>query len=237
MLGLISFCVFLLFGCAEPLPNNDMKSTEIPTTGKQVKRSTSDKIKDEDFNSFISSFTEKELPIIANSGYADDFKIFTVDSRDSRKIDRETAIKHLCGGDMKLSKEPEGGLYEYYYGYRFSSDNFICVLYYKPSVDYFNGYYIATFDFSGNLISNQVVAGDLWEQSQLESVITKDYEIKSIELLYTYPKVESYKEIEAYRVNKYYKITDKGEIVFQKEDDMGQVTCIVTENGRLIIKE
>lgn len=148
----------------------------------------------------------------------------------------DTAIKYFFDGNKKLNKQPSGGIYEHYYGYRLPSNgDYVLVFYFRqPSVDEYP-YRLASFDYNGKLIDHLGVSGWLGQfdpEAQRECIINADWTINIEELSnidhLTAKKVPDSDEYQfnVKRIDFVYQITEEGRFKLVKTDDLGSCTYI-----------
>ena len=234
MIPLLSIGLLFVFSCGDAPKGESLKPEQ--EIRSQEEYGHDKEITNKAFDALVSRFQIKELPLLGTL-HAKEFDIFdysklTLKERyEKKRIPIDTAVKYFFKGDKELNKQPSGGIYEHYYGYRFSSNgDYVLLFYYRPSDDtYF--YRVATFDFEGNLIDDLGVGGQLGEEAQKEFLITEDLKIETQEISFDISTYSDSLGVEAYQVNEYYQIKPTGKIELIRKDEIGQVTYIEDENS------
>ncbi len=169
----------LLQGCSNTEINEKQNAINMDTTihNKVIVDTVSP------FQSFVNKFDYRELPYNINVASNDwiNFNKTTLS-----EINRADVVKFLCNKNDNCVKQPTGGFYQYYFGYRIKLKEKVGLIYYRISSDY-TGYVLSIFDTVGVLQSSLFLSGVKGEydpEAQKEAVIGSDCLIEIGEIIF-----------------------------------------------------
>jgi len=188
------------------------------------------------FQNFVNKFDYRELPYEINIASNDwiNFNIAT-----TSEISRADAIKFLCNKDDNCVKQPTGGFYQYYFGYRVKLNDKVGLIYYRTSSDY-TGYVLSVFDTIGALQSSLFLSGVKGEydpEAQKEVIIGHDGVIEIGEIIFNNGIDYSGNVFKANYTMKKYQLSVQGKIdELSNLNKLGiEVKCDKTQKDRVII--
>jgi hypothetical protein len=224
--------VMLLQGCTNTQTNEKQNVINIDTTlhDKVLADTLSP------FQNFVNKFDYRELPYEINIASKDwiNFNIAT-----KTEINREDAIRFLCNKDGSCVKQPTGGFYQYYFGYRIKLNDNIGLIYYRTSSDY-TGYVLSVFDSVGVLKSSLFLSGVKGEydpEAQKEAILGSDGVIVIGEIIFNNGIDYSGSIFKANYTLKKYQMSRQGKIdELSKLDKLGiEVKCDKTQKDRVVL--
>lgn len=186
-----------------------------------------------EFEQFLSNFILLELPESIQISCRDS----SIKEDKDNEIERSTAIKYLCQGDSSKINQPSGGIFQYYYGYRFEGpDKLPVIVYLRPSYNHYSGFILATFNPEGVLINELFLSGILGEEGQKEAQIEKNFNIIQEEIRYSFPGVGHYETIPCKVTERKFKIFPEGKIKKLSEEEETFDKCILEDDCGYISK-
>jgi hypothetical protein len=224
-------CIYILFLSCNASENRDDNSSR--QLGKQI--NSQDRDTTSEFMSFLMAFPEKKLPFELKV-YSKDWIDFN--SSSIKEISRHNAIRFLLNNDSAGIRQSDGGISQFYYGYKIKFGTRLWgVIYYRTNKDY-DGFVLSICNTSGAIVDQLFITGIKGEYEPLEqkqSIISAD-SIK-IETIVVKNKVDyEGNPFSVKLIRQNYFMNALGKIVLNKDERIDALAvCDKTNNDRIEI--
>jgi hypothetical protein len=158
-------------------------------------------------------------------------------SKQPAEISRNEVMNFLCNNDSNFIKDPQGGYYQYYYGYRLKlQNNFSGLIYYKTTQDY-TGFVLSVFSTNGKLTDELFIAGTKGEydpERQKECQINYEGQILITEIIVNNNFNYDSKPFDASCIENKYEINEIGKInLSESTNKRVKAVCSEENNNRI----